>query len=190
MTAWTYHTDTFPDHVRRFFESLHMGPRVQGGGDGIVRDPQFSFHIDDLTLSTKRPDHLEHISQNELQLFAASLTYVVLINQVVHAHFPHIHDEFWSRTRYPLVAGGLNPSRSPYDIISSDAWTNRGVATEDIESAWCDMVAHLSEDLQSLESDDLKDLGISVSAFKKAALDDSDVVEPSPWGPKVVQALR
>lgn len=188
MDAWTYHQNVFPEHVRTFFASLHRGPRVRNVGDGVVRDPMVSFHLADLTRHPG-PDHLAHVPSSQLPFFVVSLTYVVLINQVVHAHFRSVHSDFWKHTRYPIVAGGLNPCRSPYDILATKAWAERGLGKDPLMSAWEQLLAHVVEDLGSLEEVPLKHLGLTVSGFRDAALSDMDVVGPQPWGAAVIAAL-
>ena len=88
MSAWTYHNDSFPEDVRDFFASLRHGPRERNIGDGVVRDSESSFHLADLLAQDGHPDHLVHVRKPNLQYFAVSLTYVVLINRSSIPIFP------------------------------------------------------------------------------------------------------
>jgi len=190
MNAWNYHNSSFQIDLRRFFDSLERGPRERNIGDGIVRDPRYSFHVEDLLYDADHPDHLAHIRPEHLAFFAASLTYVVLINQIVHAHFRQLHDEFWRLTRYPLVAGGMNPTKSPYCILSDEIWTKRRIRRAQIMEAWQGVMRHFHEDMRVFESNQAPRLGLTWDAFRNAALNDRDVVTPEPWGPIARTALQ
>ena len=182
MNAWKYHTTLFLDDIRNFFESLYNGEREKNIGDGIVRDPNNSFHVADLAKKKERKDHLEHISRDNQVHFATSLTYVVLINQIVHSHFPDIHSEFWQKTRYPLVAGGLNPSRSPYDILDREVWAKRDITQDELVSSWTELTSHIKQDITAFERDQAPEIALTWEAFRASALQDNDVVAPEPWG--------
>ena len=43
--------------------------------------------------------------QNRLNLFATALFYTVLVDQVCHYHFNHLHRDFEQLTRYPKLLG-------------------------------------------------------------------------------------
>jgi len=182
MNAWIYHTTLFMDDIRKFFISLEHGPRERNIGDGIVRDPNYSFHVADLLFEDGRPNHLSHIPQENQAYFATSLTYVVLLNQIVHSHFRNIHNEFWNRTRYPLVAGGLNPSRSPYAIFDDEIWMNRGIVRETLIKTWDELLSHIKEDISSVVQKQAPEICLTWEAFRDAAIQDHGVVAPEPWG--------
>ena len=111
--VWNYHQQRFPFELRSFFESLYKGPRHRNIGDGVVRNPRTHFHCCDLEMDPV--DHLESIQQPAF--FAVSLTYTVLVNQIFHCHFSERYSLFFADTQYPNIAGGMNPSTSPYHIL-------------------------------------------------------------------------
>ena len=175
MNAWEYHNNFFSQDILGFFRSLERGPRTRNTGDSIVRDPRYSFHAEDLTLG-RGYDHLAHITQKHIAYFAVSLTYVVMINQVVHAHFSHLHEQFWKITRYPLIAGGMNPSRLHYVILDDSIWLNRKVLPSEILAAWEELVCHLKEDILAFEAIQDLQLGLNWQDFSRVSLNDPDIV--------------
>jgi|JI8StandDraft_1071087.scaffolds.fasta_scaffold345631_1 hypothetical protein len=175
MNAWEYHNKFFRQDLQEFFSSLERGPRTRNGGDRIVRDPRYSFHVEDLILA-RGYDHLVHISKEHIAYFAVSLTYVVMINQIVHAHFPHLHEQFWQITRYPLIAGGMNPSRLHYVILDDCIWLKRKVFPSEILAAWKELVCHLKEDILEFETIQGLRLGLIWQDFSRVSLNDPDIV--------------
>ena len=151
----------------------------------MARDADTSFDVEDLQPTSGAPDHLRHVTSEAVASFAVALTYVVLINQVVHSHFRELHAIFRARTRYPLIVGGMNPSRSPYDILTQVDWLSRGATYESLVEGWNDLIAQLGGDVVSYLTGPGKDDGITWDAFRGAMLSDVAVVGPVPWGPAI-----
>ena len=177
--VYTYLKQRFPVDVREFFFSLYRGPRHRNTGDDIVRDPQYYFHCHDL--AAEPTDHLVHVQQPAY--FAVSMTYIVLVNQMFHCHFPEQFARFFSHTQYPNVAGGLNPSASPYHVLRKVRWEKRGVSSSQLELYWGELMEHFQEDIHEYLSGTGAKLRMDWNDVFMAIQSDPDIWGPRPYGP-------
>jgi hypothetical protein len=134
---------------------------------------------------------LRHVQADALAHFGASLAYVVLVNQAVHNHFHAKHRAFFALTQYPTVAGGMNPSRSPYDIFGAveSGWAERGVTSAQLETSWAELMAHFAGDIIDFVDGPGASLGITWDAFRRALLADRGAVGVAPWGDALAKVL-
>ena len=179
MSPKEYYYNQFADDLKALISGVGLG------GDG-------HFHIIDLFFdnSDRVKDRLAFLVKNNLAYFLAALSFTILIDQTMYAHFKKDYEKFRTMTWYPKVTWSIGwcTNINPWQLFEHRIALSRGLRNPEKTVKFTEFAEFFIGDIKDFFQEQNFEKA-KWKAVRKAMIEDSDVSEGE-YGKIFIEKLK